>query len=99
MSIPIQNNRKKISGGSCNELPGNEDNELMAILQENVDCNEIKLQLDDEGVKRIIATERIPVNDYINIEKLCRQFANQDVVVKIRNGKKTVIERTRIIQA
>lgn len=97
MSIPIPNNPEKLLGESASHNQS-KDNELLDILQENINCTEIKLQLEDNCVNRILAKEIIVSDVYINIEKICRQYSNQDVLVKIRNGKKTVIERTRIIQ-
>ena len=98
MSIPIQNNRKKLSGDPDYESLGNEDNQLIEILQENIDCREFILQLDENGIYRIIAKEIIPVTRYNHLEKLFREYPNQDILVKQRNWKKTVIERTRIFK-
>ena len=91
MSIPISrdNNGKKLVEEDGTKRSDNEEKQLMLKVQENIDCDEIKLFIEDDGIYKITAREKIPTSDYINIEKLCRQYSNQDVLVKIRNGRKT----------
>ena len=72
---------------------------IARIVDDNMGCDEIKLQLQDHKVKRLITTETISAQENPNIERICRQFANQDVLIKIRNGKKISIERTKIIRS
>jgi hypothetical protein len=72
--------------------------DISRFVDEHIDCDEIKLQLQDHKVKRFVTTETISTQENPNIERICRQYANQDVLVKIRNGKKISIQRTKIIK-
>jgi hypothetical protein len=70
---------------------------LEKLIQDNPGCNEIIFQFVGSALARCITSEAFKDKN-INIEKLCRQFTNQDIVIKIRNGKKVSIERTHIIK-
>lgn len=90
MNLPEnQNNHSSESAES-------DKNQLKDIIHANGECHEIKLLLENNKVNRIIAKEQIPISNDTNIEKICRQFSNQDVLIKIRNGKKISVERIRI---
>lgn len=76
----------------------NDSNFLIELINENYLCDEIKIQYEHGKLKRVIVIQALNPIEQMNIEKLCRQFTNQDILIKIRNGKKLTVERTRIFK-
>ena len=99
MYVPIlpKKSKDELTEFENNEKNQNNPEPLITLLQENINCEEIKLQLENNEIKKIITTKKISTSGYTNIEQQCRKYANQDILIKIRNGKKIVIEITRII--
>lgn len=101
MFVPQSPNNKKsqaqVEDKINSKITPEEGVRLVDFINDNMNVDEIKIQIDKENkINRIITKEIIPIPDAANIETFCRQYSNQDILIKIRNGKKTVIERTRI---
>lgn len=94
MSVPDNSNNQTPEGE--NAIPETGKKNLSEIIHANGECSEIKLVIEDYKVSRIITKQQIPMVNGTNIEKICRQYSNQDVLIKIRNGKKISVERIRI---
>ena len=92
MSIPIE---KLLDN---NKISVSDKEQLLEMLLANIDCDEIKLQMDENGICRMVTKELIPITDDIHYKKLLRQYANQDILIKQRNWKETFVERTKIIK-
>lgn len=76
----------------------NVSNFLIELINENYQCDEIKIQFEHGKLKRVIVIQSLNPIEQMNIEKLCRQFTNQDIIIKIRNGKKLKVERSQIFK-
>lgn len=94
MNLPLNKNNDSPNGESLDSDP--RKSQLAEIIYINGECHEIKLLMENNKVIRIISKEQISIAHDMNIEKICRQFTNQDILIKIRNGKKISIERIKI---
>src|SRR5436190_16920072 len=73
--------------------------QIIRILDEGDDLDEVTFQMEYKNkLCRVITKETLSAMETTHIEKLCRQYSNQDILIKVRNGKKLLIERTRIIR-
>jgi hypothetical protein len=69
------------------------------IVDRQSNIHEISFQTDENGLARIIRKEKISKPQEAHIELLCREYVNQDVFIKIRNGKKVEIHRSAITRS